>query len=350
MPQNLIARTSSAAVLLTVGCLLLNGCAGHRTAPRAASATPPGQGTGGSAAAAGGAPSAAQSTTAPASGSASASGTPSAPPASAPPSATETGAAGASPAPTAPAAAAAPVGATSGSTFTGLAFDTCTAPPLATMKAWRGTSPYGAIAVYVGGRNRGCAQPQLTAAWVSAVSAAGWQLIPLYVGAQPPCQTGSSPEKITAATAVSLGAADGADAVTKASALGMKPGSTLYLDVEAYNTADTACADAVLAYTQSFDRAVRARSYRPGFYGFAGSSAAGIAKAAGQGAPDLPDALWYAKYDGAADTGGSFPYPADLFAGHRRAHQYQVNQQETFGGTTLTVDRNAWDAPVAVTG
>ncbi|GAA4961780.1 hypothetical protein GCM10023205_26650 [Yinghuangia aomiensis] len=234
--------------------------------------------------------------------------------------------------------------------FTGLAFDTCTAPPLATMNAWRSTSPYGAIAVYVGGKNRGCAQPQLTAAWAGAVSSSGWKLIPLYVGAQPPCQTGSSPEKITAATAVSLGTADGADAVSKASALGMRPGSTLYLDMEAYNTADSSCAAAVLAYTQSFNRAVKARSYRPGFYGFASSSAADIAKATAQGAADMPDALWYAKYDGAADTTGSFPYAQGLFTGHRRAHQYQVNSRETYGGATVTVDRNAWDAPVAVIG
>ncbi|MFJ1703820.1 glycoside hydrolase domain-containing protein [Kitasatospora sp. NPDC088346] len=151
--------------------------------------------------------------------------------------------------------------------FTGLAFDTCTAPPVAAMAAWRGTSPYGAVAVYVGGRNRGCAQPQLTASWVTAVSAAGWRLVPLYVGAQPPCRTGGGPERITAATADSQGAADGADAVARASALGMRPGSTLYLDVEDYDAADTACGDAVLAYTQSFDRAVTARAYRPGFYG-----------------------------------------------------------------------------------
>ncbi|MFD9127480.1 glycoside hydrolase domain-containing protein [Kitasatospora sp. NPDC059571] len=234
--------------------------------------------------------------------------------------------------------------------FTGLAFDTCTAPSLTAMNAWRTASPYGAAAVYVGGRNRGCAQPQLSADWVASVSGSGWKLIPLYVGAQPPCQTGSSPEKITADTAVPLGAADGADAVAKASALGMRAGTPLYLDVEAYNTADTACADAVLAYTQSFDRAVRAKGYRPGFYGFASSSAAGIARAAAQGLPDLPDALWYAKYDGAADTTGSFPYDAGLFTGRNRGHQYQVNQRETYGGVTLTVDRNAWDAPVAVTG
>ncbi|QKW24679.1 DUF1906 domain-containing protein [Kitasatospora sp. NA04385] len=218
------------------------------------------------------------------------------------------------------------------------------------MNAWHGTSPYGAAAVYIGGKNRGCAQPQLTADWVKSVSGSGWKLVPLYVGAQPPCQTGNSPEKLTADTAVPLGTTDGRDAVAKAAALGMRPGSTLYLDVEAYDTADTSCAAAVLAYVQSWNRAVHGSGYWAGFYGFASSSAAGIAKAAGENAPDLPDAVWYAKYDGAADTTGSFPFAAGLWSGHRRAHQYQVNQKETYGGATVTVDRNAWDAPVAVVG
>jgi len=348
MPTGPAAFPRRSAASVTVGLvaaagLLLGGCA----APAAPAAG--GAASGAATADDAALPSASGSASAAPSASASASVAPSgsAKPSSGPSAATApTTSAGTSTA--APAQAqAAPA---TGGTFTGLAFDTCTAPPLSTMTAWRGASPYGAVAVYVGGRNRGCAQPQLTASWVSSVSAAGWRLIPLYVGAQPPCQTGTSPEKLTADTAVSLGAADGADAVAKAAALGMRAGTTLYLDVEAYNAADTACGDAVLAYTQSFDRAVRARSYRPGFYGFASSSAAGIARAAAQGAPDLPDALWYAKYDGAADTAGSFPFSADLFTGHRRAHQYQVNQKETYGGVSLTVDRNAWDAPVAVTG
>src|SRR5690242_6663828 len=104
-------------------------------------------------------------------------------------------------------------------TYTGRAFDTCAAPSAAAMKAWH-DGFYGAAAVYVGGKNRGCAQPNLTASWVKSVTSVGWKLIPLYVGAQPPCQTGSSPEKISASTAASLGASDAADAVAKASALG----------------------------------------------------------------------------------------------------------------------------------
>ena len=42
-------------------------------------------------------------------------------------------------------------------------FDTCTAPSLAALAAWRGTSPYTGVNIYFGGRNRGCAQPNLTA-------------------------------------------------------------------------------------------------------------------------------------------------------------------------------------------
>src|SRR5690349_18992528 len=50
--------------------------------------------------------------------------------------------------------------------FTGSAFDACTAPTSASMKAWREKSPYKAIGIYIGGINRGCAQPQLTPEWV----------------------------------------------------------------------------------------------------------------------------------------------------------------------------------------
>lgn len=233
--------------------------------------------------------------------------------------------------------------------FTGLAFDTCTAPSASTMSAWKAGSPYGGVAVYVGGRNRGCSQPALTPSWVSATSAAGWKLIPIYVGAQPPCQTGGSPERISASTAASLGTSDGADAVGKAMSLGMRGGSAVYLDMEAFDAGDTACADAVLSYVQAWDKALHARGYWAGFYGFASSSASVVAKAE-PATPDMPDVLWYARYDGNDSTTAGFPFPSGLWTGHRRGHQYQVDSKETHGGATITVDRDAWDAPVAVTG
>ncbi|MGW5234401.1 glycoside hydrolase domain-containing protein [Streptomyces nodosus] len=232
-------------------------------------------------------------------------------------------------------------------TFTGRAFDACTAPSLAAMKAWN-TGFYGAAAVYVGGKNRGCAQPNLTASWVKSVSAQGWKLIPLYVGAQPPCQTSANPERLTAATAASLGASDAKDAVAKAAALGMKTGSAIYLDMEPYDTTDKACNDAVLTYVRAFTKGLRDKTYRAGYYGFTSSSAKAVATATDK--TDLPGNLWYALWDGKNTTTSDWPWGKTQYTDHSRAHQYMVNSKETRGGHTITVDRDAWDAPVAITG
>ncbi|MGW3359855.1 glycoside hydrolase domain-containing protein [Streptomyces bungoensis] len=232
-------------------------------------------------------------------------------------------------------------------TFTGRAFDTCTAPSKTTMKAWH-TGFYGAAAVYVGGKNRGCSQPNLTASWVSYVSTMGWKLVPIYVGAQPPCQSGSNPEKLTASTAASLGTSDADDAVAKAAALGMKAGSALYLDMEPYDITNKSCNDAVLTYVRSFDKELRAKTYRAGYYGFTSSSAKAIATATDK--TDLPGNLWYALWDKQNTTTADWPWGSTQFTNHSRAHQYMVNSKESHGGVTLTVDRDAWDAPVAITG
>ncbi|NEB29738.1 DUF1906 domain-containing protein [Streptomyces sp. SID14446] len=232
-------------------------------------------------------------------------------------------------------------------TFTGRAFDACAAPSLSAMKAWH-TGFYGAAAVYVGGKNRGCAQPNLTASWVKSVSALGWKLVPLYVGAQPSCQTGSSPETMTASTAASLGAKDGADAVAKVAALGMKTGSPVYLDMESYDVTNKACNDAVLTYVRAFDKTLHAKTYRTGYYGFTSSSAKAIATASDR--TDLPGNLWYALWDKNNTTTADWPWGSTQFTNHSRAHQYMVNSKETRGAYTITVDRDAWDAPVAITG
>ncbi|MEU1460282.1 glycoside hydrolase domain-containing protein [Streptomyces sp. NPDC005727] len=232
-------------------------------------------------------------------------------------------------------------------TFTGRAFDTCTAPSKATMKAWH-TGFYGAAAVYVGGRNRGCAQPNLTSSWVTYVSGLGWKLVPIYVGAQPPCQTSSNPEKLAASTAASLGTSDAKDAVARAAALGMKAGSAIYLDMEPYDVTNKSCNDAVLTYVRAFDKELRVKTYRAGYYGFTSSSAKAIATASDK--TDLPGNLWYALWDKKNTTTSDWPWGSTQFTNHSRAHQYMVNSKESHGGVTLTVDRDAWDAPVAITG
>ncbi|MFJ2227191.1 glycoside hydrolase domain-containing protein [Streptomyces halstedii] len=232
-------------------------------------------------------------------------------------------------------------------TYTGRAFDTCTAPSLSAMKAWR-TGFYGAAAVYIGGKNRGCAQPNLTKSWVKSVNATGWKLIPLYVGAQPPCQKSANPERFTASTAAAVGASNAKDAVAKASALGMKAGSPIYLNMESYDITDKACNDATLTYVRSFTKTLRNATYRGGLYGFSSSSAAAVATATDK--TDLPGNLWYALWDKKNTTTSDWPWKPTQYTGHSRGHQYMVNSKETRGGYTITVDRNAWDAPVAIIG
>jgi len=58
--------------------------------------------------------------------------------------------------------------------YTGQGFDPCAAPGSAAMSAWRSASPYGAVGIYIGGSNRACAQPNLTAGWVAQPALACW--------------------------------------------------------------------------------------------------------------------------------------------------------------------------------
>ena len=73
--------------------------------------------------------------------------------------------------------------------FTGYAFDACTAPAQEIMDAWRLESPYAGIGIYLGGSNRLCDQPELDADWVSTQQRQGWHLLPLWVGPQASCTT-----------------------------------------------------------------------------------------------------------------------------------------------------------------
>ncbi|MGW1764534.1 glycoside hydrolase domain-containing protein [Streptomyces sp. NPDC002073] len=233
-------------------------------------------------------------------------------------------------------------------TYTGRAFDACTAPSLTAMTAWKRDAYYGGVAVYIGGRNRGCAQPNLTKPWVKSVDALGWRVIPLYVGAQPPCQQSGSKERFTTANAASVGVSNANDALSKAAALGIVPGSPVYLNMEAYDISDKACNDATLTYVRAFSRTLRAKTYRAGLYGFSSSSAKAIATAKDR--TDLPGNLWYALWNGRETTTGDWPWDPKLYTGHSRGHQYKANSKETRGGHTINVDRNAWDAPVAIIG
>ncbi|MGW4896892.1 DUF1906 domain-containing protein [Kitasatospora sp. NPDC004240] len=233
-------------------------------------------------------------------------------------------------------------------TYRGAAFDTCTAPPLDTLRAWQGTSPYGVVGIYTSGGQRGCAQPALTAEWVRQARAMGWRFIPTHVGRQAPCSAiARKPKRIDPANAVQQGREEAAEAVLGLQVLGLGAGSPVYLDIEAYPLNDAVCGQAVVDFAAGWTQGLHAAGYLAGFYSSLDSGIADLVAAARAGSTPLPDVLWYARWDDRADTGGSGGIDLDLWADHQRIHQYRGNVKESHGGVELTIDRDEVDGPVA---
>ncbi len=236
----------------------------------------------------------------------------------------------------------------SASRYTGLAFDTCSAPSLADMQAW-GTSPYRAIGVYVGGQNRTCAQPELTSSWAGAVSALGWRLIPIFKGRQPPCGGKATDLKIVPAAASSEGTWAAGNASEQAGTLGMVKGSAIYYDMEAYTAGDTACRNAVLAFLSAWTSELHRLGYLSGVYENLNLGAADLAGVYGSASYARPDALWIARYDLNQALTGWTGIADSLWAVHQRAKQFRADFSEAYGGVTLSIDADNLDAPVATT-
>ncbi|HXA60322.1 MAG TPA: DUF1906 domain-containing protein [Streptosporangiaceae bacterium] len=221
----------------------------------------------------------------------------------------------------------------------GSGFDNCSAPPRATMKAWR--AAYSVTSVYIGGESRGCAQPNLTRAWVRAVRLRGWRLIPTYVGPQAPC-TGFH-NRFTARDAYAQGARAADDAVASARALGIEQRAPIYYDMEAYS-GNERCRAAVLTFLRSWAHRLRQRSQVSGVYSSAGSAIHDLVGVHRKKAK--PSAIWFAHWDGKARTQGDSYVPDRRWSPHRRIKQYLGEHRETHGGIGMTVDRNVVDGRV----
>ena len=220
-----------------------------------------------------------------------------------------------------------------------LGFDACGAPSTQTMSSWLLSSPYRAIGVYLGGANAACGGEGLSSSWVQTETSAGWDLIPIYVGLQAACafQKGLAP--IDAVDAGAEGAAAAEDAVSEAVSFGLAPGSPIYYDMEAWNTADATCSQAVIAFIESWTTTLHVLGYSSGMYG---SADAGLAQdiVPLYGQTGAPDDLWFADWDGSTTVTSSYIPPTAWPAGSR-LKQYSGNVTETYGGATLAIDQDS---------
>ena len=238
--------------------------------------------------------------------------------------------------------------------YTGPAFDTCTAPSLATIAAW-GRSPYRALGVYVGGVNRGCSQPRLTASWVTAVSKQKWRLLPIYVGLQPPCSIRNrrtqavkpAAQEIKSSAAASEGIAAADDAAAKGKALGMRNGSAFYDYIENYSKANVACRNTVLRFVSAWTKELHRLGFLAGVFVNLGSGARDLSSRYTVASFGRPDALWVTAWDRKLSLTGWASVPDGQWAVHQRAKQYRRPHNESYGGATIHVNRDNLDAPVA---
>ncbi|HET7454096.1 MAG TPA: DUF1906 domain-containing protein [Solirubrobacterales bacterium] len=227
----------------------------------------------------------------------------------------------------------------SGTIFTGLGFDACSTPSARSMSAWK-SSPYRAVGVYIGGVNRACSQSNLTPEWVAAQTAAGWHLIPTYVGLQAPTSACSSCAKLSSSQATAQGVAAAIDAVEEANAVAMGPGSPIYFDMESYSRTSSATA-ATLAFLEAWTKKLHSLGYLSGVYSSSASGIADLGDQVGSGY-ELPDHLWIANWNGSTSTSDPV-VPSNAWTQHQRIHQYRGGHNETYGGVTINIDNDSVD-------
>jgi hypothetical protein len=231
--------------------------------------------------------------------------------------------------------------------FPAQGFDTCAAPSTTTMQTWWNSSPFTSVGIYVGGANRGCAQPNLTRTWIDTVTAQGWGLIPIWVGPQAPCTTLGSTTTIIADDffATISGLIEGGAAADRMTALGFTWLAPVYYDMEAYPRS-TDCSRQVRLFSEGWVYALNSRGFSAGFYS---SQCSGILDLENQ----LPvtryvmNQIWIAAWNNTPNIfgfqGGSCSIRDSDWSNHQRLHQFMGGHDEAWGAVTINIDSDAVD-------
>ncbi len=225
------------------------------------------------------------------------------------------------------------------------------------MNRWLNHSPFLAVGIYISGDSRACrSQPNLTPKWIRTQVAKGWRLLPIALGPQASCQPRfprySDDFKISPkpgrkgrySTARKQGTVEAGRNVTDAQALGLAPGTTLWYDLEGFNLGDTTCRESALWFLSGWVARVKALGYKGGVYSSAGSGIKALddARVNRPGTFTLPDAVWVARWDGAANTSTSY-LREDGWRPGGRVKQYMGGHDEVWGGVRINIDRNFLD-------
>ena len=238
--------------------------------------------------------------------------------------------------------------------FRGLGFDQCEAPSQSAMSTWIKKSPFRAAGIYISGASRACRrQSNLNATWVRKQLAAGWHLMPITLGPQASCSTrfpryGKSIDPTISpstanyyAKAKAQGRLEAQRAVRAARTLGIVPGSTIFYDLEAFDTSRRTCTQSAIRFLHAWTRTLHTYRYASGYYS---SAASGIRMMDDQRVKPrnnitMPDQIWIADWNRKANTSSSY-IRSSGWQPYGRLKQYQGGHPETWGGVRINIDRN----------
>ena len=236
--------------------------------------------------------------------------------------------------------------------ITGYGFDRCETPSLSAMNAWRKSSPFRAVGVYMSGSLRYCKdQPNLTPYWVHTQLAYGWRLLPIHLGRQANCTTVDryQAHRISASStgnyayARSQGYDEAQTAVAAARKLGIPRNSTIFYDLESFDISKTSCRLSALQFLGAWTTELRKLGYYSGVYSSAASAIKMLddARVTPGNTVPMPAYLWIGEWNDKRTTSSSYVRP-DGWPG-RRLHQYHGGHNATYGGVTMNIDSDYLD-------
>lgn len=239
--------------------------------------------------------------------------------------------------------------------FTGYGFDQCLTPTQKAMDAWLENSAFWAVGIYISGNSRWCRnQPNLTPTWVSTQLAKGWRLLPITLGPQAWCHPGFPRYKDDPvikkdpadnyAKAKAQGVAEAKKAVKAAQALGIVETSTLWYDLEAFNTKKAGCRASAMQFLSGWTEQLHRQNYVSGAYSSGASGIVAIDNARVNNKTfTAPDQIWVADWSGSPMKFRGKWLRDDAWLPGGRMHQYRGGHDEVHGGVRINIDSNFLD-------
>lgn len=197
-----------------------------------------------------------------------------------------------------------------------------------------------------------CGGKNLTPAWVRAVYAQGWSLLPTWVGLQAPCAAQRAVMSSDDLISYTQGMSEADAAIRAMNRLGFSKSAPVYFDMEHFNltradgSLNRACIQAVNTFLYGWDTELAASHRLAGVYASA-SDYPVLASAAD------PSAIWIAgggpwaeMYSQTCTIYGNRYLSDANWSDHQRIYQYTGGHNETYGRQTWNIDSDCADAPM----